>query len=350
MTTTTKRSLPADLAEIDEITLEGRKVRVRNLDIPINEVMLDRTNPRIANTVAISAFDSEAAAQGQLEEILWADDDVHELYRQILINGGLIERIIVREDGTIVEGNCRTVVFRKLRKNRPKDEQWRRIPARVLPNDIGARDVAILLGEMHVAGKNTWSPFEKAGHIYRMHRDFGLTQDEIAHRLRMSKSKVNQLLHAFEIMKEKFLRRYPMPANIRKFSYFEELYKKPPLREWISRNSTAEDRFVDLVGTGKLSQGVHVRELPLIIANPDAMRALTEHGFEEAKRLLEVDDPAITSKLFRRMKEMTAELEQARLDDIQRIKKGSNSIARKIVIDLQKTLNNFVELCGLEGK
>jgi hypothetical protein len=41
-------------------------VRVRNLDIPINEVTLDPTNPRIANTVAISAFDSEFAAEGQL--------------------------------------------------------------------------------------------------------------------------------------------------------------------------------------------------------------------------------------------------------------------------------------------
>jgi hypothetical protein len=350
MNTFQKRIVSADPAEIDEITLEGRKVRVRNIDIPLEEIVLDPTNPRIANTLAISAFDNKVTSQHELEEILWADTDVHELYRQILINGGLIERIILRADGSVVEGNCRTVVFRKLRENRPKDQQWRKIPARVLPDDIGARDVAILLGEMHVAGKNTWSPFEKAGHIYRMHRDFALTQDEIAHRLRMSKSKVNQLLHAFEIMKEKFLRRYPMPSNIRKFSYFEELYKKPPLREWISKNPHAEDQFVDLVGTGKLNQGVHVRELPLIIANSDAMQALIEHGFEEAKRLLEVDDPAITSKLFRRMKEMTTELEQARLDDIQRIKKGGNSIARKIVLDLHKTLNNFVELCDLEGK
>src|SRR4030088_2334655 len=105
MTTTTKRSVSADLAEIDEITLEGRKVRVRNLDIPINEVMLDPTNPRIANAVAISTFNSELAAQGQSEKILWADDDVHELYRQILIKGALIERTIVREDGSIVEQN-----------------------------------------------------------------------------------------------------------------------------------------------------------------------------------------------------------------------------------------------------
>src|SRR5262249_18803208 len=145
---------------------------------------------------------------------------------------------------------------------------------------------------------------------YRLHRDFALTQDEIAHRLRMSKSKVNQLIRTFEVMKSKFLRRYPSPSNIRKFSYFEELYKNPKLREWVADNPDAEDTFVEWVGEGKLPQGSNVRELASIVANPDALKALTEHNFAEAKRVLEDDDPAITSRLFRRMREMTEELEQ----------------------------------------
>ena len=348
MTTKHATSMVQPAAEVDEITLEGRRVRVQNIDIPVDEVALDPTNPRIANTVEASAFDNSGSLQQQLEEILWEDTDLHELYRQVLINGGLIERIIVRPNKSVVEGNCRTVVFRRLHRNHPKDERWRRIPARILPNDIGAREVAILLGEMHVAGKNTWSAFEKAGHIYRMHRDFALTQDEIAHRLRMSKSTVNQLLRAFETMKEKFLRQFPMPSNIRKFSFFVELCKKPPLRDWLASTPEAEDLFVNWVGTEKLFKAVQVRELPRIIANPDAMQALTEYGFSEAKRVLEVDDPAITSRLFKRMKEMATELDQARLDDIQRVKK--NSVARGIVLDLYRTLGQFVELCGLEGK
>jgi len=38
-----------------------------------------------------------------------------------------------------------------------------------------------------------------------MHNDFALVQDEIAVRLRMSKSKVNQLIRAFDMMKTKYL-------------------------------------------------------------------------------------------------------------------------------------------------
>lgn len=343
-----KIAITGEPREVDEITLEGRKVRVWNVGLPLDDVKLDAANPRIANSVAISSTKNVEALQSELERILWEDPDVRDLYRQVLINKGLIERIIVREDGRVVEGNCRTVVYRKLRKNQPAESLWKSIPSRVLPDDIAEREVAILLGEMHVAGKNTWSPFEKAGHIYRMHRDFSLAQDEIAHRLRMSKSKVNQLIRAFEAMKQKFLRKYPVSSNIRKFSYFEEFYRSPELRRWIDQDPTAEDSFVEWVGTGKLMQGMHVRELVAIVANRDALQAMNEHGFLEAKRVLEEDDPAITSKLFKHMRQMTEELEQARIDDIGRVRKGKNIAAKGIVMDLQRALAHFVELCGLE--
>lgn len=344
----TERGAPA---EVDEITLDGKSVRVRNVSLALDDIELDPANPRIANTIEIATTEQGAALQRKLESVLWEDPDVRELYRQVLINKGLIERIIVRRDGRVVEGNCRTVVYRKLRHNRPNEAHWRSIPARVLPEDIAERDVAILLGEMHVAGKNTWSAFEKAGHIYRLHRDFALTQDEIAHRLRMSKSKVNQLIRTFEVMKNKFLRRYPSPSNIRKFSYFEELYKNPKLREWVGDNPDAENTFVEWVGEGKLPQGSNVRELASIVANPDALKALSEHDFAEAKRVLEDDDPAVTSRLFRRMREMTEELEQARLDDIRRIRgKGGNAAAKKIAVELDEALSRFLELCGIQRR
>jgi hypothetical protein len=265
-----------------------------------------------------------------------------------LINKGLVERIIVRQDGTVVEGNCRTVVYRKLRQKHPSESSWRHIPARMLPADIGARDVAILLGEMHVAGKNTWTPFEKAGHVYRLHEEFALTQDEIAQRLRMSKSKVNQLIRAFDIMKNKYLPKYPGPASSRKFSYFEELFKKPQLRDWVLTTPGGEDLFVDWVGKDKIDQGVHVRELPAILEDPDAVSALTKDGFAAAQRVIEEDNPALTSKLFKRMVEMTESLRKAQLDDIQRVRKASHSRARRIVEELNDSLRHFRELCDID--
>lgn len=334
---------------VDEITLDGKRVQVESVDLPLDQVKLDPLNPRIANTVSVSISDHGEKLQKKLEELLWQDDDVHDLYRQVLANKGLVERIIVRQDGSVVEGNCRTVVYRKLREKRPTEREWKLIPARILPRDIAGRDVAILLGEMHVAGKNTWTPFEKAGHVHRMHSDYALTQDEIAVRLRMSKSKVNQLIRAFDLMKNRYLPEYRGPANIRKFSYFEELYKKPPLRDWISSSPANEDLFIKWVGTGRLDQGAQVRELPSILEDESALSALTEEGFAAAQRVLAEDNPAITSKLFRKMVEMTEALRKAQLDDIQRVRKSGSSRARKIVSELSDSLNHFRELCGVDG-
>jgi len=333
---------------IDEMTLDGKRVAVRSVDLPLEQVMLDPRNPRIANTVALSIVEEGESLQARLEELLWADDDVRDLYRQILINKGLVERIIVRQDGRVVEGNCRTVVYRKLRQKHPSEKNWQSIPARVLPNDIGDRDIAILLGEMHVAGKNTWAPFEKAGHVYHLHSNFALTQDEIAQRLRMSKSKINQLIRAFDVMKNKYLVEYPGHSSSRKFSYFEELYKKPELREWVTSTPGAEDLFVKWVGSNKIEQGIHVRELPSILADEQAVATLTRDGFAAAQRLIAEDNPGVTSKLFRRMLEMTEALRKAQLDDIQRVRKTPHAKARKIAIDLNVSLKHFLELCGIE--
>ena len=335
---------------VDEITLDGRSIQVENVDLPVGEVKLDRRNPRIANTVALSPIEEGPALQKKIEALLWEDDDVRDLYRQVLVNKGLIERIIVRQDGTAVEGNCRTVVYRKLREKYPSDGIWQRIPARVLPADIGDREVAILLGEMHVAGKNTWTAFEKSGHVYRMHRDFALTQEEIAQRLRMSKSKINQLIRAFDVMKNKFLPKYPGPGSVRKFSYFEELYKNPELREWASTTQNAEDMFVDWVGKNRLAQGMHVRQLPTILQNADAVAALTNEGFAEAQRAIAEDNPAVTSKLFKRMLEMTEALKKAQLDDIQRVRGADNSKARQIVEEMEQALGHFLDLCDMRRR
>jgi hypothetical protein len=310
-------------------------------------VKLDPQNPRIANTVALSLTEQGDALQRKLEALLWEDGDVRDLYRQVQINKGLVERIIVRQDGTVVEGNCRTVVYRKLREKQPNEVEWRNIPARMLPADIGARDVAILLGGLHVAGKNTWTPFEKAGHVYRLHEDFALTQEEIAQRLRMSKSKVNQLIRAFDVMKNKFLPKYHGHSNIRKFSYFEELFKKPELRDWVLNTPGNEDLFVDWVGKERIDQGMHVRELPAILEDPVAVEALTKNGFAAAQRVIEEGNPTLTSKLFKRMVEMTDALKKAQLDDIQRVRKGSSSRARLIVEELDDSLRHFIELCDI---
>jgi hypothetical protein len=332
---------------VDEITLDGRKVAVRSAEIAIDRLHLDPKNPRIANTIALR-LGAKDQFEDAIQELLWSDPEVHELYRQVLVNRGLIERIIVKPDDTVVEGNCRLVVYRKLHENQPRDDRWLRIPSRVLPDDITEREVALLLAQLHVQGKNKWSPFEKAGHVFRLHRDFVLTQEEIAVRLRMSKSKVNQMIRAFETMQHVYLKHYDDPASVHKYSYFEELFKKPELREWATSSSQNVERFAKWVGDGKIALGMHVRDLPAILENEAALSAFERGGHAEARKILEKDDPTLSSVLFKKMAEAADALRDARLDDINRARPDGSRAARRIVSDLHDALKRFMDLAGID--
>ncbi len=344
--TGTERPTDVVEVEVDEITLDGKKVVVRNQDIPVEALHLDVKNPRIAHTVSLEFGPKARALDSAIEELLWSDPDVRDLYKQVLLNEGLIERIIVRPNLVVAEGNCRLVVYRKLHEKFKQDPRWQRVPSRLLPEGIPERVIALLLGQMHVTGKNEWTPYEKAGHVYKLHHEYTLTQDEIASRLRMSKSKVNQLIRAFDAMQTIYLAKYKEAGAIRKFSYFEELYKKPELREWATANVQNVRRFADWVGTEKISQGMHVRLLGRIVSNADALEAFEKSGFAEARKLLEEDDPALSSPLFKAMVETTELLREARLDDIHRAGPRGNPAAQQIVHELEEALARFVELSG----
>jgi len=331
---------------IDELMLGGARVQVRAFDLPLEDVELDSTNPRLANTVALNHLAEGAGMQRFLEETLWADTDVRQLYQSVRENRGLVERIIVRSNGVVAEGNCRTVVYRKLRANFPNDSTWKKIPARILPNNITQKQIDILLGELHVGGKNEWIPFEKAGHIHTLFTRHGLTQDEIAKLLHTSKTAVNHNIRSFGAMKDHYLPEHPGPGAVRKFSYFLELYKKPKLRDWVTSDPAALGRFVKWVGTEKIGKGAQVRHLDLIIQNPAALKAFDKGGMEAAQPILMRDRPELSSPLFRSMVETTAAIDSARLDDVARVRSEKAGGARAIVHELKRALDKFVDLCG----
>jgi len=340
------RSHGKAVEKVDELVLAGTPVQVRSVDLLLEDVELDSTNPRLTNTVALNHLSEGSAMQRFLEETLWADPDVKQLYQAIRVNQGLVERIIVRSNGVVAEGNCRTVVYRKLRAAFPTDTLWKTIPARVLPENISQKQIDILLGELHVGGKNEWIPFEKAGHIHVLFTKHGLTQDEIAKLLRTSKTAVNHNYRAFAAMKERYLPEYPGPGAVRKFSYFFELYKKPALRDWVTKDATALDRFVKWVGTDKIGKGAEVRHLDAIIQNPAALKAFDKGGMEAAQPILMRDRPELSSPLLQSMIEMTQAIEGARLDDIARVRGEKSGGSRVIVQDLKEALDKFIDLCG----
>ena len=322
---------------VEAITLGEKEVLLAHRDLDINKVRLDPNNARIQ---FLTADVDGPLTQQVLEELLWDIDDVHKLMAAVKRNGGLVERIIVRSDGTAVEGNCRTVVYRKLHGLDPAEHRWSAIPARVLPSDVTQQQVDILLGELHIAGKNKWTAFEKAGYVYRMNKIFGWSQDALAELLRSSKASINQMVRAYALMKEKFLPKYQHEVKDPelKYSYFLEFYKK--MRD---RADDYDEQFVEWVGTGKLTKGSDVRDLLDIVNSESAFKSFKANGFEAAKGVLAQDNPARSSRLFATVDRMIDELRSARADEISSLRGGEPAKQRKIK-ELYEAVLTFAEM------
>ena len=102
------------------------------------------------------------------------------------------------------------------------------------------------------------------------------------------------------------------------------LERLPPVKD----DPEALSYFVDWVGTEKIAKGEDVRELVDVTSNRRALAAFKSKGREAALKILEEARPELTSPLFQTMIEMTKALDDARLDDVQRVRKDQTGSAK----------------------
>jgi len=335
-------ALAAATKMVETITLGGQQVVLRHEDVELQNLRLDPKNRRVQ---FILKSLGPSVNEADVERELWSIDDVKKLKRSIEENGGLVERIIVAHDGTVVEGNCRLVCYRKLQQQAEEasvqDERWKRIPARVLPPDITERQIHILLGDLHIAGKNEWKPFEKAAYIYDMQEKFGFSYDFLAEHLRMSKSTIKQLKDAYTLMSEEYLAKYPEPKNLSNFSYFLEFFRK-----FKAPSDEIKKDFVQWVGERRIYEGMQVRDLPYIVTNGAARQALELEGYDAAMAILKQERPERTIPVFKAMDRLIDELGKAPKNEIDALRAGDRAKIQK-ARELYRALRSFAELANL---
>src|SRR5262249_10912163 len=153
-------------------------------------------------------------------------------------------------------------------------------------------DLAVLLADMHVAMKIKWDAYEQAKHVSDLFNIYGKTYDWLANHLRLSKSKIKELLWAHQATTD-YLTHFPAPDNVRKFSIFHEVMKKKDLRERFTNEPQFKQRFHKWLEDKRIFDSKQVRDLPAILASPQAAAALDRSGFEDALRVLIQDDPTL---------------------------------------------------------
>jgi hypothetical protein len=325
---TAAKEAPEDLTRLP-IRLGDRDYVLERKQVPVTHLKLDPRNQRLSYQLNQLRKEGKAGTDSELHDLLWAMDPVKDLYQSILQNGGLIQDPIVKQDGLVAEGNCRTVALRELHKKFPKDERFSKLYVQILPPHFSEEQLVTLLGELHIAGKIEWRAFEQAEYVYKMHKQFGKTYDFLSSHLRWPRSKIFQKIAAYEETSV-YLAETADPQGINRFSHFEEFMKKKELRDKRLSEPQFMKTFRQWVLNGKFPDAKDVRLLPDVLTNPRALKSLEQKDIIAAERILNESDPSRSSDFYWSIDQTTKQLKNTPLAELNDLKNGDGAKLLKL--------------------
>ena len=267
--------------------------------VPTDDLKLDPNNVRFKHL-------EQLPTDIEIEGRIWDEDDTKELMKSIRATGGLLERPIVSSDYVVKEGNRRVVCLRKLKglAHQGKVAEWPEdrfdeVECDFLPDDVSPIDVDIYLALAHVKGKKHWRRLNQAKHINELYENLGQSYDAITEYLGMGKRTIQILNWAYSATTE-YLKKYGERANVTDFVFFDQLYKRKELREWLDKDSGNLEKFGEWVSAGKIKDpSRELKWLPQVLKNEAALEALESKDLEKAKEVLKRGNPALASQTFK---------------------------------------------------
>ena len=315
--------------------------------VPLKSVSLDAQNPRIRFLVQ-RRFGKKKPTAEELLDLIREQPGYDGLQKAIRKTGGLHDPVIVRHDGTLVEGNSRVAVFKTLHKGNRSDQRWKAIPIVRLPKNTPENLVGLLMASYHVAGKTVWRPYAQADHIYQLRQIYKCSLEEIADEVRMTTREVQQYIDAYEYLVNEVL---PKVANgdgadvlEGKFSHALEFMK---LKKLESHRKDPEKRahMAKLLVENKI-KGAEVRELHGIFESEKATQALKERGFKHAKEVLRATNPIAGSQILKKVESVTKALNKLSQKDLTMFK--TEAKAAQILIDLHDAVRNVASVASMK--
>lgn len=256
------------------ITIGQRNITVTETELNQRDLEFYLENPRVFT--AIQSLDEHARTQEKIQEIMMNRDHVKTLQASIRAHGGLMVPIIVKGN-VVIEGNSRLAAYRRLVKDPKEDPQkWTKIRCSLLPDDFSQEMIDYLLCNYHIIGQTPWSPFEKAGQLYRTKERSRKRVEVIAGELGMKVSEVQLLINVYQAMKD--------AEDIRptKWSFYYELYKDSAIRKADKDNPELSivGQIVDKIKNDELEDAHQdIRNISKVVKSQheDALDVLSEY-------------------------------------------------------------------------
>jgi hypothetical protein len=262
--------------------------------IPIEQISIDKENPRIANYLAI--HDPASITSDTLALLLGTTTSACESLREsIKENKGIIHPIIVNKesDGTYraIEGNTRLQIYKDFLKNGVPGD-WSTIKAVVYDLLDSDRIHAIRL-QAHLIGPRDWDPYSKAKYLNYLYNVEYMPMNTLLSFCGGSSkaTEIKNMISAYNDMEEHYRPICDDDAqfDIKKFHGFVELQRKAVLDSIILNGYTKHD-FSQWIQDEKISVLQDVRRIPDILKSKKATEVFLRENSTEAKKILAIEE------------------------------------------------------------
>ncbi|SRR6266404_811362 len=305
------------------------------IPVALDQLLLDPNNPRFSelgeelNPIPDGRFGDEKVQASAFEKMKNPIFDVAELRDTIKTIGFLpMDRIVVRKwrgqapDGhekfLVIEGNRRVTALKWLLNlhdsgketfTEAKLKNLTRFECLLLNDELAPPSATLILpGLRHVSGIKEWGAYQKAKAVHAL-RKSGMSPQDAAQSLGLSTRAANSAYRCFLALEQmKSDEEFGEHAEPRMYSYFEEVFKRPNLRVWLSWDEVkekfvADDHLREFYGwmvpqgeddpSPKLPEAKSVRDLSAILADENALNILRgpEGTLSRALAKYEVDHP-----------------------------------------------------------
>lgn len=264
------------------------------MELPIDQVILDYNNPRIARMLEIYSPD-ELNADALAMALGRSESSYESLKESIRVNGGIIHPIVVNrnEQGefVVIEGNTRVQIYKKFISDAVPGS-WATICAMVY-DGLDAETIHSIRLQAHLIGPRDWDPYSKAKYLNYLKNKALLPMNLIISYCGGSAkaSEIQNMITAYNDMEAYYrpLCDDDSAFDHKKFSAFVELQRKNIIDSIVLNKFTKSD-FSKWIISGNIDRLTDVRRLPDILRSKQAKKVFLQYNSTEAIKILAVEE------------------------------------------------------------
>lgn len=263
------------------------------VELPIENIELDKSNPRIARGIA---YYGENITSETMALLLGSTSEACASLREsIRENGGIIHPIVVnkRTDNhyVVIEGNTRLQIYKDFIKNGVPGD-WAKIRAIVYEDLDNDRMHAIRL-QAHLIGPREWDPYSKALYLHHLANVEHMPMSTLIS-FCGGNSKATEIRNMIAAYNDMEIYYRPLcdddtQFDHRNFHGFVELQRKNVI-EALTMHGFNKSDFAQWMVDDRFSILQDVRRLPEILRSKKALEVFLKANSREAKKILAVEE------------------------------------------------------------